>query len=103
MKDVHYRDLRDMLENSEKLYSNEIAYKLKYRNEIVSVKYSKFIEDVKALGSYLLEFSMKNNRVAIISKNRYEWAVSYLAVATSDLTVVPLDKSLPEEEFYSLI
>ena len=103
MIDVHYRDLREMLENTEKLYSDEIAYKLKFRNEIVGVKYSKFIEDIKALGSYLLELNMKNNRVAVISKNRYEWAVSYLAVATSDLVVVPLDKSLPEEEFYSLI
>ena len=103
MIDVHYRDLREMLENTEKLYSDEIAYKLKFRNEIVGVKYSKFIEDVKALGSYLLELNMKNNRVAVISKNRYEWAVLYLATATSDLVVVPLDKSLPEEEFYSLI
>ena len=103
MIDVHYRDLREMLENTEKLYSDEIAYKLKFRNEIVGVKYSKFIEDIKALGSYLLELNMKNNRVAVISKNRYEWAVSYLAAATSDLVVVPLDKSLPEEEFYSLI
>lgn len=103
MIDVHYRDLREMLENTEKLYSDEIAYKLKFRNEIVGIKYSKFIEDIKALGSYLLELNMKNNRVAVISKNRYEWAVSYLAVATSDLINVPLDKSLPEEEFYFLL
>ena len=103
MADVHYRDLREMLENTEKLYSDGIAYNLKFRSEIVGIKYSKFIEDVKALGSYLLELNMKNNRVAVISKNRYEWAVSYLGVATSDLTVVPLDKSLPDEEFYSLI
>lgn len=103
MIDVHYRDLREMLENTEKLYSDKIAYNLKFRNQIVGIKYSKFIEDIKAFGSYLLELNTQNDRVAIISKNRYEWAVSYLAGATSDLTLVPLDKSLPEEEFYSLI
>ncbi len=103
MIDVHYRDLRDMLENTERMYSDEVVYKLKFRNEIVGIKYSKFIEDIKSLGSYLLSLNLKSNRVAIISKNRYEWGVSYLATATSDLIVVPLDKSLPEEELFSLI
>ena len=103
MIDVHYRDLRDMLENTEKLYRDEVAYKLKFRSEIVGIKYSKFIDDIKALGAYLLDLNMKNNRVIVISKNRYEWCVSYLATVTSDLIVVPLDKSLPEEEFYSLV
>ena len=103
MIDVHYRDLRDMLENTEKLYRDEVAYKLKFRSEIVGIKYSKFIDDIKALGAYLLDLNMKNNRIIVISKNRYEWCVSYLATVTSDLIVVPLDKSLPEEEFYSLV
>ena len=45
MIDVHYRDLRDMLENTEKLYRDEVAYKLKFRSEIVGIKYSKFIDN----------------------------------------------------------
>lgn len=100
---VHFRDLRDMLENTEKLYQNEVAFKMKYKGSIVEIKYSKFIEDVKHLGSYLLNLELKNNRIAIISNNRYEWSVAYLATATSDLIAVPLDRSLPENEFHSLI
>ena len=46
---------------------------------------------------------MENKRVAIIAPNRYEWCVSYLAVGTAGLTVVPLDKSLPDNEIESLI
>ena len=103
MSDVHYRDLRDLLEKIEKQYSNEIAFKMKYKGSIVEIKYSKFIDDIKSFGSYLLNLNLKNKRVAIISNNRYEWCVAYLATATSDLTVVPLDKSLPKEEFHSLI
>ena len=72
MIDVHYRDLRDMLENTEKLYRDEVAYKLKFRSEIVGIKYSKFIDDIKALGAYLLDLNMKNNRIIVISKNRYD-------------------------------
>lgn len=100
---THYKDLRDMLENIEKQYSNEVAFKIKYKSTIVEVKYSKFIEDVKNFGSYLLSLDLKSKRVAIISSNRYEWCVAYMATATSDLTVVPLDKSLTENEFHSLI
>ncbi len=99
----HYRDLRDLLDNTEKLHSDEVAFKMKYKGTIVEIKYSKFIEDVRHLGSYLLNLNLKNNRVAIISNNRYEWCVSYLAVATSDLIAVPLDRALPESEFHSLI
>lgn len=103
MSDVHYKDLRDMLEKIEKSYSDEIAFKIKYKSTIAEIKYSKFIEDVKAFGAYLLSLNLKQERVAIISNNRYEWCVAYMATATSDLTVVPLDKSLPENEFHSLI
>lgn len=100
---VHYKDLRDMLENTEKLYSDEVAFKMKFKGTIAEIKYSKFIEDIKSLGSYLLNLNLKNRRIAIISNNRYEWCVAYLATATSDLIAVPLDRSLPENEFHSLI
>ena len=83
MTDRHYKDLRDMLEQTEKAYSDEVAFRIKYRDEIVGVKYSKFIEDIKALGSYLLTLNLQNKRIAFISNNRYEWCVTYLAVATS--------------------
>lgn len=103
MADRHYKDLRDMLEQTEKAYSDEVAFRIKYRDEIVGVKYSKFIEDIKAIGSYLLTLDLPNGRVAFISNNRYEWCVTYLAVATSNLIAVPLDKSLPVNEFESLV
>ena len=101
--DMHFKDLRDLLETSERLYSNEIAFKTKKKGAIEEVTYAKFAKDVRSLASYLLSLNMKNKRVAVISANRYEWCMSYFATLTSDLTIVPLDKSLPEAEFHSLI
>ena len=46
---------------------------------------------------------MKDKRIAIISENRYEWCVAYLATVCGTGLVVPLDKSLPENELESLI
>ena len=100
---MHFKDLRDLLETSERLYSNEIAFKTKKKGAIEEVTYAKFAKDVRSLASYLLSLNMKNKRVAVISANRYEWCMSYFATLTSDLTIVPLDKSLPEAEFHSLI
>ena len=44
-----------------------------------------------------------NKKIALIANNRYEWCVSYLAITTSNMVVVPLDKMLPENEIKSLI
>ena len=46
---------------------------------------------------------LRGKRVAIIGPNRYEWCTSYLGVTTSDMVVVPLDKSLPNNEIEDLI
>lgn len=46
---------------------------------------------------------MKGKRIAVIGENRYEWGLSYLAVTCGTGIVVPLDKSLPENEIKNLI
>ena len=46
---------------------------------------------------------LKDKRIAVISENRYEWELSYLAVAAGVGVIVPLDKSLPDNELESLI
>lgn len=46
---------------------------------------------------------LRGKKVGIIAPNRYEWCVSYLAVTTSDMVVVPLDKSLPNNEIEDLV
>ena len=56
---VHFRDLREMIENTEKIFSDEVAFKMKYKGTIVEVKYSKFIEDIKNFGSYLLSLDSR--------------------------------------------
>lgn len=100
---AEYRDLRDLLDNIEKQFSDEVGFKIKKSGKIVEEKYSKYIDDVKCLGEYLLNLDIENSRIAFIAPNRYEWAVTYMAVATSNLISVPLDRSLPENEFKALL
>ncbi len=71
--------------------------------EHIKITYNQFVKDIKALGTALINLGLSKKRIAIIAPNRYEWCVSYLAITTSDMVVVPLDKSLPNNEIEDLI
>ena len=103
---VKMKDFRDLVNRYSTLYANDIAFEYKETpssEEHIKITYGKFADDIKSLGTALLNLGLSKKRVAIISPNRYEWCVSYLAVTTSDMIVVPLDRALPDNEIESLI
>jgi long-chain acyl-CoA synthetase len=97
--------LKDMLESSVKLFGDDTAFLVKTEEggQYNPITYSHFYNDVNALGTALINIGLSNGRIAIISENRYEWTVSYLAVVNGTGTVVPLDKELPVAELKSLL
>ena len=99
-------NFRELISRYQKIFPNKIAFKYKSTptsKKIETITYSKFANDIKSFAKALLKLGLKEKRVAIIGPNRYEWCVSYLAVVSSDMIVVPLDKSLPNNEIKSLI
>ena len=84
-------DYREMLHYAAETYNNKIAFRLKKNGNYQDISYIDFKRDVEALGAGLLKLGLENKRVAIISPNRYEWCVSYLAITTANIIVVPLD------------
>jgi long-chain acyl-CoA synthetase len=102
---LKFTDLKDMLDKTGKLYENDVAYKFKTDKEGIfrTISHGEFRKEINALGTALIDLGLKDKRVAVISENRYEWQVAYLAIATGTGVVVPLDKSLPEGEIESLI
>lgn len=102
---VKITDLKDMLNKSAKAYVDKPAFRFKTKELGVfnDISYKEFSNQVNALGTALVNLSLKDKRIAVISENRYEWAVSYLAVVAGTGIVVPMDKSLPENEIKSLI
>ena len=101
-------DYREMLKMVEQKYSNNIAYKFNKNantpdEEYVNITYKQFIQDIKALSTGLLEIIKERKKVILIGNNRYEWCMSYLAVTTGNMIIVPLDKALPENEIRTLI
>ena len=93
-------NLKDMIEQSAKLYADKAAFLVKPRTggDYVPVSFKKFKEDIDALGTALLSLELKGKKIALIGENRYEWATSYLAVCNGTGIIVPLDKELPQNE-----
>ena len=99
-------DFRELIDRYSKLYSNKVAFEYKETpssKEHIKITYSQFASDIKSLGTALINLGLSQKKIAIISPNRYEWCVSYLAITTSDMVVVPLDRALPDNEIESLI
>lgn len=99
-------NFRELVDRYQKLYANKTAFEYKqtpHSKDHIKITYEKFVKDIEALGTSLLNLGLRGKKVAIIAPNRYEWCTSYLAITTSDMVVVPLDKSLPNNELESLI
>ncbi|HWQ78253.1 MAG TPA: AMP-binding protein, partial [Anaerovoracaceae bacterium] len=110
-KYVMYRDIRpiidlkQMIESSVELYGDNIAFHVKDKvgGPYRGIAYKEAKADMDALGTALLSMGLKGKSIAVIGENRYEWAISYLAVVCGTGVVVPLDKELGASELEQLI
>ena len=100
---LEIKDLKDMLNKTKKLYANNIAYKIRKNEGYITYTHEQVRNMVNALGTALINMGLKNKKIAIIGENRYEWEIAYLSIVCGTGIVVPLDKSLPENELKSLI
>lgn len=99
---TEFKNIREIIYNSAKKYSQNIAFTIKHQEnkkvEYENITYKKLLEDVNSFGTSLFKLGAKTERVAIIGKNRYEWAVAHLANLLGGIVSVPLDKDLQYEE-----
>jgi Long-chain acyl-CoA synthetases (AMP-forming) len=110
-KYVMYRDIRPiidlkhMFESSVELYADHIAFHVKDKvgGPYRGITYKEAKKDVDALGTALHSLGLKDKNIAIIGENRYEWAISYLAVVCGTGVAVPLDKELGSCELEQLV
>ena len=102
---TQFDNLREIIANTVKNYPNNDAFIVKNKVgkeiEYTHITYAKFQEQINSLGTALINLGLKDKRIAVISKNRYEWVVSYMATANGTGIIVPLDKGLPEQEIES--
>jgi len=78
-------------------------YKKKLGGDYLPISFQQVREDVEALGTALAGQGLSGLRIGVIGENRYEWVISYLAVANGLGVVVPLDRELPAHEIAALM
>ena len=104
---LEIKDLKDMLNKTKELYGDKIAYKIRKKDgekgEYITYTHREVRDMVDALGTALIDMGLKGKRIAVIGENRFEWEIAYLSIACGTGIVVPLDRSLPENELKSLI
>ena len=99
-----FSNIKEMLLNTRKEYGDCDAFKYKTDKPGVfrTVSYNEYLDNVEALGTVLIDMGLKDKRIAVIGKNSYMWAVSYLAASIVGI-VVPLDKELHTDDIINFL
>lgn len=99
------KDFRDMLAKTCEKYGEDLSFFEKNEKDIYDgITFNKFRENIINLGEYLLSLPInQRDKIGLIGKNCRAWAISYLAITTSNFIVVPIDKELKEVEIESII
>ena len=97
-----FKDIKELIYNSAKTYANNIAFVVKHQEgknkTYENITYKMLLEQINALGTKLYSMGLKNKRIAILGRNRYEWALGHLTSLLGGITSVPLDKDLQVDE-----
>ena len=96
--------IRELIETSADEFAANPAFMLKDDDgEIYSVTYAQFFEQIKALSTYLCSLGLEYKKIAVIGKNSYRWALSYMAITCGTGIVVPIDKELKAPEIKNIL
>ena len=98
-----FNNIKEVICNSVKLYKDNIAFVTKIKKDDKSVEYinhtyQNLLDDINAFGTSLYKLGLKGKRIAIVGRNRYEWAVAHISNLFGGIVSVPIDKELQLNE-----
>lgn len=100
-----FNNIKEIIYHSAQKYAEKIAFVIKHKKdkeiEYENISYTRLLEDINKLGTALYNRGFKGKRIAVIGKNRYEWALSHFANLLGGMVSVPLDKDLQYDELES--
>lgn len=97
-----FKNIKEIIYESAKKYNEKIAFVIKHQeNKTITyenVNYRRLLEDINRFGTSLYDMGFKGKRIAVIGRNRYEWALAHLSNLLGGIVSVPLDKDLQYDE-----
>ena len=104
---TEFENIKEIIYNSAEKYADNTAFVLKEKQEkevkYKNISYKKLLADINSLGTKFYDLGLKNKRVAIVGRNRYEWVITHLANLLGGIVSVPLDKELQVDELESCL
>ena len=98
------RDLRDLIQQSAKIYADKPAFEVKDKNDnLFEISYTRYYDEIKAVGTALTDMGYHGEKIAVGGDNCYEWCLSYMATVTGVGVVVPVDKELLFDDINNIL
>lgn len=95
--------LRELVDSGATLFGEKAAFKYKEKNEVISISYKEFKNEVDSFGTALCDMGLDGRHIAIIGDNSYNWVLSYLTVLNTRGVAVPIDKELSTEDILFIL
>ena len=96
--------IKDLLARNADKFREQVAFQIKADGDYRRITFGETAELVRKLQGQLVKLKVKHgDRVALISENRPEWPLSYLAITCLGAAVVPLDALLTKEDILPLL
>ena len=99
-------DMRSLVEEAAQNFPDSIAISYKDSpndKEVRKVTFTQWREDVRNLGTALINNNLREENIAIVGENSYGWCCSFFAVMAIGSVTVPVDKELPIQDIDGII
>ena len=99
-------DMRSLVEEAAQNFPDRTAmsYKDKPSDKTVKkVSFPQWRDDVRHLGTALIDKGLREENIAIVGENSYGWCCSFFAVMAVGSVTVPVDKELPVQDIDGII
>lgn len=93
---MKFNTICELVDNASTTYGRKTLYK----TEANTISYNKINSYIDKYALYLN--SLKKEKIGILSENRFEWEIAFFAILKSGNIVVPIDKSLTQEEINNI-
>ena len=98
-----YDNIKEMLDDTAKMYGSQDAFRYKSGKEIVSKTYNDIRNDSMTFSNVLKSLDLLSKHIAVIGVTSYEWIVTYFGTVNSNSVIVPIDKELPGDDIAELL
>ena len=104
---TEFENIKEIIYNSAEKFADNIAFVIKHKekNEVSyeNKTYKEFLYDINCLGTKFYDLGLKDKRIAIVARNRYEWVLTHLSNLLGGIISIPLDKELQIDELESCL